>query len=575
MCPQIPPIRSVSELTPAPPRTIAPGVLIYDMRQNFAGWARLRITAAAGTTIHMRFGETVDPKTGALDTASTGVFATGVEQVDTYICRGTTQETWEPRFTYHGFRYVEVTGVPAGSRPPQLIGIVVHTDVESAGGFTCSDPMLNRIHAAAVWTLVSNLHGHPTDCPARERCGWLGDAHGSAEMAAMNFDMSGFWSKYIDDIEAGWVSDLPPSVVPGKRIARDSGPVDWGVAVVMLPWFRWIYYGDRTELERFYPLMKRFITAANQTAKNGILSNGLGDWCPPGSVQPTATPVPLTTTAWFVQAARITARTASILRRQNESEEFSAMADRSQSALLAAYYNVAEHTFGSQTADAMMLGFNICPLPDRQAVCDSLAHDVDRHDGHHTTGIFGSRWLFDSLAEGGHIDTAMTIMHKTDYPSIGYLFGLGATTFWECWGEPDLDKKWGARSLNHPMQAAYDAWFFQGLGGIRCDPEGPGYRKFILRPELASGLQFVNSYHDSPSGRIRSEWARTSDGVAFHFTVPPNTTATIELPRPSASARIEECGKLISKVPGVRQIQDADGRSRFEVGSGEYKFTVR
>ena len=284
-------------------------MLIYDMHQNFAGWARLRIKAAAGTAVRMRFSEAVDAKTGALDTASTGVFATGVEQIDTYICRGGGEETWEPRFTYHGFRYVEVTGLPARSQPPKLEGIVVHTDVEPAGGFICSDPMLNRIHQAAVWTLVSNLHGHPTDCPARERCGWLGDAHGSAEMAAMNFDMSGFWTKYIDDIEAGWVSDLPPAVVPGKRIARDSGPIDWGVAVVMLPWFHWLYYGDRTELERCYPLMTRFVNAAAKTAKDGILSNGLGDWCPPGSVQPTATPVPLTTTAWFVEAARITAKT--------------------------------------------------------------------------------------------------------------------------------------------------------------------------------------------------------------------------------------------------------------------------
>lgn len=576
ICPAFPPIRAVGTLAPAEPREVAPGVFLYDMRQNFAGWARLRVRAPAGTRVKMRFAETVDPKTGLLDTASTGVFATQVEQIDTYICRGGGLETWEPRFTYHGYRYVEVVGLPPGSRPPVLEGIVVHTDVEPAGGFTCSDPMLNRIHQAAVWTLVSNLHGVPTDCPARERCGWLGDSHASAEMAALNFDMSGFWSKYLDDITTGWVSDLPPSVVPGKRIAGASGPLDWGVAVVMLPWFRWLYYGDRAELERSYPAMSRFVRTAGKTATNGIASNGLGDWCPPGSVEPTATPVPLTTTAWLAEAARLTAQTATLLGRPEEAREFAQMAERSTVALQAKYYNAAAHTFGSQTADAMALAFRLCPEADRQAVCDSLALDVVKHGKHHTTGIFGSRWLFDTLTAGGHGDIAFDVLHQTDYPSIGYLFHLGATTFWECWGEPELDKKWGARSLNHPMQAGYDAWFFQGLGGIACDETGPGFRKILLRPNLLPGLTSVRVYHDSPHGRIRSEWTQKGGTVRFHIVIPPNTTAKLYLPLPPHGiSRITESGRPAEQAQGVRRLPNTDGRAVFAIGSGDYGFAVQ
>jgi alpha-L-rhamnosidase len=574
-CPALPPIRAVRTLTPPPPREVAPGVLLYDMRQNFAGWARLRVQAPAGTTLKMRFAETVDPKTGLLDTASTGVFATQVEQIDTYICRGGGLETWEPSFTYHGYRYVEVTGLPAGLRPPALEGIVVHTDVEPAGGFTCSDPMLNRIHAAAVWTLVSNLHGVPTDCPARERCGWLGDSHAAAEMAALNFDMSGFWSKYIDDIQAGWVSDLPPHVVPGKRIAVTSGPIDWGVAIVMLPWFHWLYYGDQAELERCYPAMSRFVRTAARGAANGIASNGLGDWCPPGSVEPTATPVPLTTTAWLIEAARRTSQTAALLEHPEEAAEFAQIAERSAAALRAKYYDATAHTFGSQTADALALAFHFCPPTDRQAVADSLARDVVKHGSHHTTGIFGSRWLFDTLTAGGHGDLALAVLQQTDYPSIGYLFGLGATTFWECWGEPELDKKWGARSLNHPMQAGYDAWFFQGPGGITCDEAGSGFRRIIVRPNLLPGLKFVRTYHDSPQGRIRSEWSREGDAVRFHIVIPPNTTARLYLPLPQGQSRIMESGRSVEQSPGVKRLPDAEGCALFLAGSGDYSFTVQ
>ena len=574
ICPSMPPIRAIRALAPAPPREVSPGVFVYDMQQNFAGWARLRVRAPAGVAVKMRFAEAIDAATGRIDTASTGVFATQVEQIDTYICRGSGLETWEPRFTYHGFRYVEVTGLPAGARPPTLEGVVVHTNVAPAGQFACSSAMLNRIHDTAVWTLVSNLHGLPTDCPARERCGWLGDSHACAEMAAMNFNMAGFWSKYVDDIDAGWVSERPPAVVPGKRIAVASGPIDWGVAVVMLPWFRWLYYGDRAELERCYPRMRQFIQAVAKTAAAGIVSDGLGDWCPPGSVEPTATPVPLTTTAWFAEAAQLTSKTATLLGRTEEARDFAQLAERSIVALRVRYYDASAHSFGSQTADALALAFRLCPEADRQAVSDSLARDVAKHGMHHTTGIFGSRWLFDSLAAGGHGDTALAVLTQTTYPSIGHLFSLGATTFWECWGEPELDKKWGARSLNHPMQAGYDAWFYQCLGGIRCDPEGPGFRRIILRPQLIDGLQWVRARHDSPHGRILSEWTMTGGAVRYHIRIPPNTSARVYLPRP-AGTTITEGGRPTATVSGVRPLPDSAGRAAFAIVSGDYQFTVQ
>ena len=574
VCPTFPPIRPLAVLQPTLLHTPPSASTVFDMGQNFAGWARLKLSAPAGTSVTMRFSEAIDEKSGRIDTASTGVFATGVEQIDNYICRGGSPETWEPRFIYHGFRYVEVTGLPAGSPPPQLTGIVVHTDVRPSGEFVCSDPMVNRIHRTAVWTVISNLHGHPTDCPARERCGWLGDSHACAEMAAMNFDMSGFWTKYIDDIDAGWVKERPPYVVPGKRIAVDSGPIDWGVAVVMLPWFHWLYYGDKQELERCYPLMSRFVTTVSKLAdKDGLFVDGLGDWCPPGSVEPTATPPALTTTAWFVEAARRTAQVAAVLNRTEDARIFAAMAQSATAALQAKFFDAGAHSLHSQTADAMALAFNLIPESERQAVTDTLSRDVAAHDNHHTTGIFGSRWLFDSLTKGGYGSTAMAVMHKTDYPSIGNLFARGATTFWECWGEAELDKKWGARSLNHPMQAGYDAWFYQGAGGINADPAGPGFKRILIRPYLPPGLEFVSCYHDTQYGRIRSDWKRTKSGVAYRISIPLNTTATISLPLISGDrGTITESGHSLSHVQSVNQLTTSTDRVTFTVSSGDYLF---
>ncbi len=534
---QIPPIRRTNTLKPLHVTTPKPGVLVYDMGQNFAGWLKLRLNAPAGTTVKLRFAEALSKesgKSGQIDTASTGVFATGVEQVDTYTCRGGGNEEWEPHFTYHGFRYAEITGLPAGARPSEVIGVVVHSDVPEIGSFECSDPMLNRIHHAAIWTLISNLHGQPTDCPARERCGWMGDAHGAAEMSALNFDMATFWSKYVGDIETSWVDVLPSQIAPGKRGTGPSGNPDWGAAVVLVPWYRYLYYGDRKELTRDYPSMARFVTALSAQAKAGIITNGYGDWCPPGSVEPVATPVPFTSTAWLIRTAEYAAYSARALGKANEAARFEEIRAESLNALRSRFYQPERHSFGSQTADAMALGMGLALPGSEQAVADALAADVVTHGYHHTTGIFGSRYLFDMLTKYGHGDVASRVLHQTTYPSIGNLFSLGATTFWECWGEDELDKKWGARSLNHPMQAAYDAWFYQGLAGINPDPAQPGFKHTILQPQLLPGLTSIRSAYRTPYGVLRSAWQQTDTSIGrtvrFQLEIPANTLATFKLP---------------------------------------------
>lgn len=567
----MPPIRRTRTLPTVALTSPQPGVWIFDMGQNFAGWARLKVQAPAGTTITLRFAEALNPD-GTLNPESTGVFATRVVQTDRYTCKGKGVEVWEPRFTYHGFRYVEMTGYPGTPTPDMLEGVVVHTAVQPAGTFECSDEMLNRIHRTALWTQISNLHGIPTDCPHRERCGWLGDAHVSAEMTIYHFEMANFWTKYLDDIETSLTEEgLPTFVAPGKRKIGKASP-DWGTAMVQIPWYLYLYYGDTRVLERHYPTMKRWIEHLQSIAEGYIVSAGLGDWCAPGSV-PGNTPIPVTSTAVFYLDTVLMRKIATVLGREEDTTRFAMLAHHIKQAFIERFYDASHHTFGSQAADALALAWGLAPDGEEQAIADSLARDVmNKHQGHHTTGILGSRHLYWALSEYGHGDVAMTLLHQSSYPSIGHLFRLGATTFWEHWSEPHIDEQEGPRSYNHPMQGGFDAWFFAGVAGIRPSEQGVGFQHILLQPQILPGLTWARATYRSMHGLIASEWYRDGDKLRWKVGIPPGTTATVRFPVPDIRA-VSESGEHPPTLPGAT-VTDIRGLPAAELSSGEYEFEM-
>ncbi len=566
----LPPIKVMRMLRPVRLSQPRPGVFVYDLGQNFAGWGKLQATAPRGTKIVLRYAESV-AEDGMIDPASTGVFATHVVQTDTYIARGEGEEMWEPRFTYHGFRYVEMTGFPGAPSLESLEGVVVHTAVRKVGEFECSDALLNRIHQTALWTEVSNLHGVPTDCPAREKCGWLGDAQVCGEMTIFNFDMAQFWAKYSEDIHTSEVQGLPAMVAPGKR-ERELAAPDWGTAVVQLPWYVYLYYGDKRILTEHYDDMKRWLDHLQGLARDYIVSAGLGDWCPPGSVKPTETPVPLTSTAYFYLNARIMSAVAKILGRNEEAAIYEALAGRIRQAFTRTFFNTAGTTYGSQTADSLALRLGLAPAARDVQVAAALARNVtEKHHGHFSTGITGSRCLYWALAEYGHGNVALEILRQKTYPSIDNLFSLGATTFWETWGEPELDKQYGPRSRNHPMQGGFDAWFYQGLAGICPDPEQPGFKHTILRPQVLAGLTHVRAEYDSIQGKIASEWRLENERFNWRITVPANTRATVYMPCDEASA-ITEGGHPVHELRELTLRSERPGWAILKIGSGEYEF---
>ena len=515
---------------------------MVDFGQNFAGWVRVRIEdAPPGTEIRLRFAETTFGYDGMIDTASMGGFALHGDPADSYVCRGGGVELWEPRFTYRGFRYAEVTGYPGdlAAHPEAVTGVVVHTDAQSAGTVSASDERTERIHQMALWTLRSNLHGLPTDCPSREKCGWLGDAHVIDEMASFNLDLATFWPKYLDDIETSRAGELPPYIAPGRRNSKPNGAPDWGVAIVMIPWAQYRFHADLGCLQRHWPAMRQFVDGVAAMAEEGIVAEGLGDWCPPGEVRPTETSPEFTTTALLCRALEIAAATASILDADDDPARFMALRETSCAALVRDFWQGRGAGFGSQTANSMALAFDLVPYHREQIAADALAADVASRNYHHSTGIFGSRHLYWALCEWGHPEAAWRILHSDAYPGIGHLMSLGATTFWECWGEAHIEQEEMPRSLNHPMQAAFDAWHFSGLAGINPDPARPGFRHIVLRPQGWGVWPDIDVAYQSVHGVIRSAWRGDGDAIRWEVSVPPGCEATAAPPR---GWRLESAG---------------------------------
>lgn len=579
----IPPIKRMKILKPVALTNPKPDVWIYDMGQNFAGWVRLTLRATAGTTITLRFSEVLAPD-GTIDPASTGVRATGVVQIDRYICKGVGTEVWEPRFTYHGFRYVEMTGFSDKPALDMIEGVVVHTSVETVGNFECSNELINRIHSTALWTEVSNLHSIPTDCPHRERCGWLGDAHVSAEMTIYNFDVAQFWTKFMLDIETslgqgGGTSTgkpatpgIPCNISTGKRLCGQARP-DWGSAIIQIPWYMYLYYQDKDVFTHHYPHMKRWVEYLTGEAKDSIVSDGYGDWCPPGTNKYMQCPPALSSTALYYFDVKLMSEIAEILGKNEDAVQFKKLASEIKQSFIKHFLNGENMTYGCQTADAIALYLDLIPEGKTDEIAGSLFSDVmEKNKGHFTTGIIGVRHLFWALSNWGNDSAAYTILTQKTYPSYAFMFSLGATTLWEAIAKKEADGRYPSFSHNHPMQGGFDAWFYHGIGGINPVPEAPGFRRIVMKPHLVNQLEWARANYCSISGLIESDWK--NEGNIFHWriTIPPNTTAVVYVPVEDAK-RVTENSKPADKSEGVKFLRTENGFSVYEVTSGRYHFT--
>ena len=581
----IPPIRCIKTLNPQKVFAGENGKWIFDLGQNIAGWARIKLNAPAGTQLTLKFAEILMPAGKSLDHATTGVRATGFEQTEIYVCKGGGVETWQPRFTYHGFRYVEVEGLPEKPTADFLEGVLVRSDVPVRGAFQCSEDVLNRIYRTSLWTIEDNLHSTSEDCPHREKCGWLGDAHAVAETAILNFDMAQFWTKFVDDIETTsgrggttyWkqkaTPGIPCNIAVGRRLCLEARP-DWGAAYVLLPWYLYNYYGDTEVFTRHYDHLKRWIEYVRDLRdESGIVTYGYGDWCPPVSNKKMECPPPITSTAFLYGTLRIMETFADQLGKTTDAKNFSKLADEVRAAFNRDFFDETTGGYGSQAADAVALRFELSPDGLQKSVAKSLADEImTKHAGHAFVGIIGGRPLYTQLSDNGYEAVAFSAMTNKTSPSYAYILAQDFTTWPERFDEIRPGERMAGRSLNHPMQSGFAAWFHESIGGIR--PAAPGFKRIELKPHGYSQLEWAEAEHDSLYGPIKSKWRNTGGMFEWQISIPANTTATAWLPATDMGS-VSEGGQPIAKVAGVHILRQDEDRLVLELESGEYRFNSR
>ncbi len=573
----LPPVRVTEEIPAVKLTEPSPGVFVYDFGQNFTGLVCLRLQAAAGTQLIMRYGELVhsdgslNPMTSVCGQIKSGpgknVGGPGSPpiawQSDTYIAKGGGEETYTPHFTFHAFRYLELTGLPKAPPLAALTGLRLHSDVASAGSFSCSNERFNRIQQMCRRTFVSNLISVQSDCPHRERLGYGGDIVATSEALFYNFDMATFYQKCVRD----WADSVRPD-----GMLTDTAPfagidycgVGWAMAQPLLVSQLYRYHGDRRLLEEQYAIARRWLLLVAGQNPGGIIKDGLGDH---ESLVPA--PVPPLVTPLFYQSAKILAGMASSLGLTADVTRFNELADHIRQAyqheLLDPKTGVAGS--GSQACQAIALYSGLVPESLRSLALKCLVEDIHgQQKGHLTTGIAGTKFMFDALSSNHRADLAFTIANQADFPGWGWMLDNGATTLWEHWAGSD-----NTYSNNHPMFGSISQWFFNCLGGIRPADAAVGFDKILIAPQPVGDLQWVKATYQSARGPVTSEWKKVDQSFELHVVVPFGAEATVFIPAKEA-AHVTEGGQPAAQVEGVHFQRMDHGAAVFGVGGGSYDF---
>jgi hypothetical protein len=566
-----PPIKVMREYKPVKTTQPKPGVWVYDFGQNCASMPKLTVQGQAGASVRLTPGELLDGK-GLVSQASCGGPA-----YYTYTLNGKGTETWMPRFFYYGSRYLQVdtSGHPPDAAPRiiELTSQFVHSSAAGVGSFNCANPLVNRVHDLINAAIKSNLQSVLTDCPHREKLGWLECTHLLAGCLMYNYDVPTFYHKITNDMsEAQLANGMVPDIAPEFTVFdggfRDSP--EWGSGFVIAPWQVYQMYGDRTLLARHYDGMKRYVAYLTSKSKDHIVAHGLGDWydtSPGGPGESTLTSRGVTATAIYYQNLMILKEAAALLGKPDEARGFEELAAAVKEAFNRKFFNGTKNQYdrNSQTANAMPLVVGLVPEERRAAVLDGLVAQIRAGGNRVTAGDIGFNYLMRALSDGGQGNVLYDMLVRDDGPGYAYQLKMGATSLTEAW-----DSNPGS-SQNHCMLGHIEEWFYRGLGGIACDPAGPGFKKILIKPQIVGDLTEATVAYESPFGRIASQWRRAGDRLTLTATIPNNTTATVHVPAKEAAA-VTESGKPAAESAGVRFLRMENGAAVFAIGSGTYRF---
>lgn len=584
---QISAIKKLKILVPQKVFKGSDGEWIVDFGQNIAGWVKLNVREKEGQLIEITTTEALLTDGSDIFPGSTGGGANGMPQIYKYIAKGADLESWEPKFSYHGFRFAKITGVSKKPDANMIKAVLVATDIDKTGSFSSSDDILNQMHSISKWTIEDNLHGIPEDCPHREKCGWLGDAHAFAEYALYNYDMYDFYKKYMEDIRTQMRPtkghndpdikfQVPTMIAPGKRTSTYA-KIDWGVATMYLPWYNYLFYGDDAIIKEYYPDMKNLTQFyLNFKGENGIMQDGMGDWCPPswdrrknpGAME--TDPI-ISANAYFYDILGVMETFAHM----NNDSGFESQMKMEKEALKKAFNQEylkpitgTEHKwYLSQTATVQALQFGMVPEEEIENVVNGLVHDiVEVKGGHHATGIHGNRYIYTVLAKHGKADLAHAILTTPDFPSQAYQMNSGFTTW------PERQFEWEkmegpTNSLNHPMHSGFAAYFYETLGGVRPIAENPGFKEFTVNPIFPGHLKTNNININTPYGTITSDWVKNGTDFEMNLTVPFNTKALVNI-----SPKQQETLKINNEDWQTFANNDATNNT-LTLGSGTYTLT--
>lgn len=565
-------VRQYQQIKPVKITQPAEDAYVYDMGTNFAGFVRLNVrNAIPGQKIVLRFAERLNP--------DGTIYTTNLREArvtDTYICKGKGTEVWQPRFTFHGFQYVELTGYPGKPGLGTITGVELTSDTPVAGEFACSDDMADTLYRNICQTQRANFIDIPTDCPQRdERLGWMGDAQIYVRTATYNADVAAFFTKWLVDVADAQLPNGGFSDVAPRKVATAGGTAAWGDAGVICPWTIYRVYGDTRILAEHYAAMQKWIDYCQGTCK-GLLrpAAGYGDWL---SIK-ADTPKDVLATAYFARSTKLVAQAAEVLGKKEDAQKYEQLFADIRKAFNDAYVSADGRIKGdTQTVYVLALAFDLLPEAKRGPAVKYLVENIRAHEGRLSTGFVGTKDLMGTLTRFGQTGVAYRLFHNTAFPSWGFSIKHGATSIWERWDGWTPEKGFqdpGMNSFAHYSFGAVGEWMFKTIGGI--DTDGPAYERIIIRPQPAGRLTWAKTTYDSIHGPIATAWrtmpeSKSGRQFRLYVTIPANTTALVYVPARNAGS-VMEGRRPAAQAQGVRFITQENNNAVFEVGSGTYRF---
>lgn len=568
-----PAIKITRTVTPTAITEPRKDTFIVDMGQNFAGVAKIKVKGPAGTKISLRYGEDIykDGMLNYMTTVCTQLKKGGLKggpgapetawQQDDYILKGEGIENWSPRFTFHGFRYVEVTGWPGKPTVNDFEGLRMNSDLETNGTFACSNEMFNKLHENILWTFLSNVFSVQSDCPGREKMGYGADIVVSGNSFLYNFNMANFYRKALQDYaneqqaDGGITEIAPYTGIADLGYGGESGPLGWELAFPYLQKLLYDYYGDKRVIENNYDAFKKQIAFLQSKANHGLFYWDIGDH----ETLDTKAEA-FTASSFYYHHVMLAAEFAHILHRDEDASRFNKLAKQIKENIVGKFLVPNTGRFDNATQAAQIFALYYDFSPEKDSTFNVLLKEFTRHNWHLYTGIFATKMAFDVLREMNRNDLAYTMANKRDFPGWGFMVENGATTLWESWEKPE-----DGPSMNHPMFGSVDEWFYKSLLGINA--AASGFAKIIIRPQPAGDLRWAKGSYHAMSGNIVSDWKIENGRFNLHVSIPANTKATLYIPSKQQSGLLES-GKSFTEA------RYENGNFIVETGSGDYSFST-